>query len=57
MTDHVYDAEVRELDYSRRLAEQMIDARLGQIAAAIDARGEGTPIMTLNTLSWPRSVA
>jgi alpha-mannosidase len=55
MTDHVYEDVMRGFEFSRRLADEMIDARWDRIAAAIDTRGEGTPVVVFNTLGWLRT--
>ena len=55
MTDVVYDDTVRAFGFSKRLAEGMIEDRWESIAARIDTRGEGIPIVVFNTLSWPRT--
>ncbi len=55
MTDHVYEDTVRGYDYSRRLADELIEARWGALAAKIDTRGAGVPVVVFNTLGWTRS--
>lgn len=55
MTDHVYQDVMRGFAFSKQLADEMIDTRWDHIAAAIDTRGAGTPIVVFNTLGWPRT--
>jgi len=55
MTDHVYEDTVRSYDFSQRLAEEMVDAGWEHLAARIDTRGEGIPIVVFNPLGWPRT--
>lgn len=57
MTDHVYEDVVRGYDFSRRLADERIDAGLDTLASQIDTRGEGTAVVVFNPLGWPRSDA
>jgi alpha-mannosidase len=57
MTDEVYADTVRSYEFSRRLAEEMIESRLDDILARIDTRGAGTPLVVFNTLGWPRTDA
>src|SRR5437773_8675410 len=55
MTDHVYEDTRRSYDFSQRLAGEMIDADWETLAARIDTRGEGVPIVVFNPLGWPRT--
>ena len=55
MTDHVYEDTRRSYDFSQRLAGEMIDAGWETLAARIDTRGEGVPIVVFNPLGWPRT--
>jgi len=55
MTDVVYEDTVRSFDFSKRLTEEMIESRWESIAARIDTRGEGIPIVVFNTLGWSRT--
>ena len=55
MTDVVYDDTVRSFGFSKRLTEEVIEGRWENIAARIDTRGEGIPVVVFNTLSWPRT--
>src|SRR5207249_7706951 len=55
MTDHVYEDTRRSYDFSQRLAQEMIDTGWESLAARIDARGEGIPIVIFNPLGWPRA--
>ena len=55
MTDVVYEDTIHSFDFSKRLTQEMIEGRLESIAARIDTRGEGVPIVVFNTLGWPRT--
>jgi alpha-mannosidase len=55
MTDHVYDDTVRSYDFTKRLADEMIETRLGSILARIDTRGNGVCLTVFNTLGWSRT--
>jgi alpha-mannosidase len=55
MTDHVYDDTVAGYEFAKRSAEKMIDRSWETLAGAIDTRGEGTPVVVVNPLSWARS--
>ena len=55
MTDHVYEDTVRSFEFSRRLADEMIQSNWERIAAQIDTRGEGIPVAVVNMLGWPRT--
>ena len=55
MTDHVYDDTLRGYDFSHRIANDEVQARLRAASAAIDTQGEGIAIAVWNTLSWPRT--
>lgn len=55
MTDRVYEDTIRGFDFSKRLADELVEARLGNVLSRIDTRGEGVPIVVFNTLSWPRT--
>ncbi len=57
MTDHVYEDTIRSYEYSRRRADELIAASWEAIAARIDTRGPGTPVVVFNPLSWTRSDA
>jgi alpha-mannosidase len=57
MTDLVYEDTVRGYEFAERLGAQSIDAAWEEIAARIDTRGEGVPIVVFNPLGWPRSDA
>lgn len=54
MADHVYTDVVRGYDFSERLANEMIDSRWASVAAHVDTRGEGTPVIVLNPLGMRR---
>src|SRR5216117_3307784 len=55
MTDHVYEDTVRGYDFSKRLAQEMIASGWEGLAARIDTRGEGVPVVVFNPLGWPRT--
>lgn len=55
MTDVVYDDTVRSFGFSSRLIEEVIEDRWASIAAQIDTRGEGIPILVFNPLGWLRT--
>jgi alpha-mannosidase len=55
MTDHVYEDTIRGYEYSLRRSNELIAASGDAIAARIDTRGPGTPIVVFNPLGWTRS--
>jgi len=55
MTDRVYEDTVRSYEFSKRLADELIETRLGSMLARIDTQGEGVPLAVFNTLGWPRT--
>jgi alpha-mannosidase len=55
MTDHVYEDTVRSYEFSRRLADELIDGRWRAFAAKVDTQGEGIPVVVFNPLGWNRS--
>jgi alpha-mannosidase len=55
MTDHVYEDVRRGYDFSKRMADEISAARWDNIAAHIDTRGAGIPVVVFNTLGWPRT--
>jgi alpha-mannosidase len=55
MTDHVYEDTTRSFEFSRRLADELIQSNWARLAAQIDTRGEGIPVAVFNTLGWPRT--
>lgn len=55
MTDPVYDDTIRGYEFSKRLADELIDQRWNQIVPHIDTRGEGVPVVVWNTLGWART--
>src|SRR5439155_22109867 len=55
MTDHVYADTVRSYEFSKRLADELIETRLGHVLSRIDTRGQGVPLAVFNTLGWPRT--
>lgn len=55
MTDHVYEDTAQSYAFSERLANEVIESRWHRIAAHIDTRGEGVPVVVFNPLGWPRT--
>jgi alpha-mannosidase len=55
MTDRVYEDTIRSYEFSKHLADELIETHLGSILARIDTRGEGIPLVVFNTLGWPRT--
>jgi alpha-mannosidase len=55
MTDHVYEDTERSYEFSRRLAEELVETSWRRIAANIESGGKGIPVAVINTLSWPRT--
>jgi alpha-mannosidase len=55
MTDHVYADTIRSYDFTKRLGEEMVQTRLGNILERIDTQGEGVPLIVFNTLGWSRT--
>jgi alpha-mannosidase len=55
MTDHVYEDTIRGYDFSRRIADDEVEAKLRDLGAKIDTRGVGIALVVWNTLSWPRT--
>jgi alpha-mannosidase len=51
----VYVDADRDHDAVRLLAGQALQDALGEIAAQVDTRGPGVPIVVFNPLGWPRS--
>ena len=52
--DKVYDDTMRSYDYARRLASELLEERLSDLAANIDTQGEGIPLIVWNMLGWER---
>jgi alpha-mannosidase len=55
MTDPVYEDTLRGYDFAEHLGAQITDAAWDVLAAHIDTRGEGAPIVVFNPLGWTRS--
>lgn len=55
MTDHVYEDVMSGFHFSDRLAAEQIARGWDALASRVDTRGEGTPVVVFNSLSWPRS--
>jgi alpha-mannosidase len=54
MTDHVYEDTVRNYEFVNRQADEQTDRGWGDLAAIVDTRGPGTPILVYNPLGWQR---
>ncbi len=55
MVNKVYGDTVRGYQFSKSLAEEMVETNLDAIAAKIDTRTEGAPVVVFNPLGWPRN--
>ncbi|MBN1343607.1 MAG: hypothetical protein JXQ73_13045 [Phycisphaerae bacterium] len=55
MTDRVYEDTLRGYEFSKRLARELVDTGLEDLASKVDTRGEGMPLMVFNALGWPRT--
>ena len=55
MVDSVYDDSLRGFEYSKQRAQANLDEHLDKFISQVDTRGEGTPIVVFNPLSWSRS--
>jgi alpha-mannosidase len=55
MTDHVYEDVKAGYDFSKRLADDMIEGYSETLGRHIDTRGEGIPVIVFNPLGWPRT--
>lgn len=55
MTDHVYEDTLSSFDFSRRLAEELVQERLQAVVEQIDTRGAGIPVVVVNPLGWART--
>jgi len=55
MTDGVYADTLRSYDFAQHTAENLLESRLAGIAARIDTRGEGVPMVVFNPLGWART--
>jgi alpha-mannosidase len=55
MTDTVYEDTVRGYEFAEHQGAQIIDTAWEKVAAQIDTRGEGVPIVVFNPLGWTRS--
>ncbi len=51
----VYDESRRCYEAARRRAQRALDFSLEAIVSQIDTRGEGTPLVVFNPLSWERT--
>ncbi len=55
MTDRVYDDTLGSYQFSKRLADELVDTGLERVAAKIDTQGDGIPVVVWNTLGWSRT--
>lgn len=55
MTDRVYEDTLRKYDYSRQVGEELREARRRALVARVDTRGEGVPVVVVNTLGRRRT--
>ncbi|MFH1264354.1 MAG: glycoside hydrolase family 38 C-terminal domain-containing protein, partial [Planctomycetota bacterium] len=55
MTDHVYDDTIQSYHFTKRLGDELVEARLRTLLANIDTRGEGVPLVVFNGLGSPRT--
>ncbi|NUQ70083.1 MAG: hypothetical protein HUU17_04610 [Chthonomonadales bacterium] len=55
MTDRVYEDTLASYGRSLYRAEEALRSRLAQYAGCVDTRGDGTPIVVVNTLPWDRT--
>ena len=53
--DEVYEDTERDYAEAFRLTNEVRAAALARRASAIDTRGDGTPVLAFNSLSWERS--
>jgi alpha-mannosidase len=57
MTDGVYADTVSSYDFSRRLANELLENCTGSIVSQIDTRGPGIALVVFNSLGWRRTDA
>lgn len=55
MTDQVWEDTQLSFAWSRRLVSEELAARQRRLAARVDTRGEGVPVVVVNHLGWPRT--
>lgn len=55
MTDHAYADTARMYDFSKRLADELVDVRVRSLVRLVDTRGDGIPVVVMNTLGWART--
>ena len=55
MLEPVYEDAIRDYDFSKRIADDEVHARLRRLTAGIDSQGEGIPVVVFNPLGWARS--
>jgi alpha-mannosidase len=55
MTDRVYDDTLASYQFSKRLADELVETGLERASAKIDTQGEGTALVVWNPLGWTRT--
>jgi len=55
MTDHVYEDTIRGYDYSQRVADEEVEARLRSYTSRVRTSGDGIPLVVFNPLGWRRT--
>ena len=55
MVDKVYNETIRAYQTSQAMGDEQVDAAIDAIAARIDTRVHGIPVVVLNTLGWART--
>jgi alpha-mannosidase len=55
MVDKVYLDTIRGYQSSQDFGDVQVDAELNAIAAQMDTRVDGVPVVVFNTLGWPRT--
>lgn len=55
MVDKVYDETIRAYQSSQEIGEEQVEAEINAIAARMDTRLSGIPVVVFNTLGWTRT--
>ncbi len=55
MTDQVWEDAIRAFDFGKQVAGEQLADRLRAYCDKVDTRGEGTPVVVFNALSWART--
>jgi alpha-mannosidase len=55
MVDKVYNETIRGYEFSQDLGNEQGDAEINAIAARMDTRMDGIPVVVFNTLGWART--